>query len=110
LLTLGVATREREHGLELTSVLDGGAAERAGLSPGDVLVAIDRLRVTSRNLARRLARFESGERVTASVFRGDELLEVGLVLRTAPLDTAYLVAREGGDPKALERRRAWLGE
>jgi hypothetical protein len=33
-----------------------------------------------------------------------------LVLRTAPLDTAYLVAREGGDPKALERRRAWLGE
>jgi len=110
LLTLGVATREREHGLELTSVLDGGAAERAGLSPGDVLVAIDRLRVTSRNLARRLARFESGERVTASVFRGDELLEVGLVLRTAPLDTVYLVAREGGDPKALERRRAWLGE
>ncbi len=109
LLTLGVAVREREHGLELTSVLDGGAAERAGLNPGDVLVAIDRLRVTGRNLARRLARFESGERVTASVFRGDELLEVGIVLKAAPLDTCYLAVRDQADPAAVERRRAWLG-
>ncbi len=110
LLTLGVAVREREHGLELTSIFDGGAAERAGLNPGDVLIAIDRLRATGRNLARRLARFESGERVTASVFRGDELLEVGLVLKNAPLDTCYLVAQDRPDPQALERRRAWLGE
>ena len=109
LLTLGVAVREREHGLELTSVLAGGAAERAGLNPGDVLIAIDRLRVTGRNLARRLARFESGERVTASAFRGDELLEVGIVLKAAPLDTCYLAVRDQADPKAVERRRAWLG-
>lgn len=109
-LALGAATREREHGLELTSVLDGGAAQRAGLAPGDVLVAIDRLRVTGRNLARRLARFEAGERVTASVFRGDELLEVGIVLKPAPADTGYLVLREQAEPKARERRQAWLGE
>ena len=110
LLTLGAAVRDREHGLELTSVLDGGAAERAGLNPGDVLVAIDRLRVTSRNLARRLARFESGERVTATLFRGDELLEVGLVLKLAPLDTCYLAVRDQADPNAADRRQAWLGE
>jgi predicted metalloprotease with PDZ domain len=109
-LTLGVTVRERDHGLELASVLDGGAAERAGLNPGDVLVAIDRLRVTGRNLTRRLARFESGERVTASVFRGDELLEVGIVLKVAPLDTCYLVVRDQADAKAVERRKAWLGE
>jgi predicted metalloprotease with PDZ domain len=80
------------------------------LNPGDVLVAIDRLRVTGRNLARRLARFEEGERVTATVFRGDELLEVGLVLRAAPLDTCQLALREQAEPAARERRRAWLGE
>jgi predicted metalloprotease with PDZ domain len=110
LLALGVTVREREHGLELSSVLDGGAAERAGLNPGDVLVAIDRLRVTGRNLARRLARFENGERVTATVFRGDELLEVGIVLRPAPLDTCYLVVRDQADSKTVQRRRSWLGE
>ena len=86
-------------------------AERAGLNPGDVLVAIDRLRVTGRNLARRLARFESGERVTATVFRGDELLEVGIVLKPAPLDTCYLTVRDASRcRRPLERRRAWLGE
>jgi predicted metalloprotease with PDZ domain len=110
LLSIGAQTRELAHGLELTSVLDGGAAERAGLNPGDVLVAIDRLRVTGRNLARRLARFENGERVTATVFRGDELLEVGVVLKAAPLDTCYLAVRDQADSKAVERRRAWLGE
>lgn len=109
-LTLGAATREREHGVELVSVLEGGAAERAGLNPGDVLVAIDRLRVTGRNLARRLARFEDGERVTATVFRGDELVEAGLVLKRAPLDTCYLVVRDQADAEAAARRRAWLGE
>jgi predicted metalloprotease with PDZ domain len=110
MLSLGAQAREREHGLELTNVLDGGPAERAGLNHGDVLVAIDRLRVTGRNLARRLARFENGERVTATVFRGDELLEVGMVLKAAPLDTCYLTVREQAEQKALERRRAWLGE
>jgi predicted metalloprotease with PDZ domain len=77
---------------------------------GDVLVAVDRLRVTSRNLARRLGRFEPGERVTATLFRGDELIEAGLVLRPAPLDTCYLALHEEPDPAVLERRRAWLGE
>jgi hypothetical protein len=48
--------------------------------------------------------------VTASVFRGDELLEVGIVLKAAPQDTCYLTAREKDDPQALERRKAWLGE
>ena len=109
-LALGAVCRERGHGLELTSVLDGGPAQRAGLNPGDVLIAVDRLRVTDRNLRRRLARFESGESVTATIFRGDELLEVGLVLKLAPFDTCYLVAGEQAAPDALRRRLAWLGE
>jgi predicted metalloprotease with PDZ domain len=61
-------------------------------------------------LKRRLARFESGERITASVFRGDELLEVGLVLKAAPLDTCYLALAEAPVAEALARRQAWLGE
>jgi predicted metalloprotease with PDZ domain len=109
-LALGAVTREREHGVELTTVFDDGPAGQAGLNPGDVLVALDRLRVTGRNLARRLARFEDGERVLATVFRGDELLDVELVVRRAPLDTCYLWLRDGADAETAERRRAWLGE
>lgn len=109
ILSLGIAYRDRDHGLELTSVLDGGPAQRAGLNPGDVLIAVDRLKVNAANLKRRLARFESGERITASVFRGDELLEVGLVLRPAPADTCHLALAENAPPDVLARREAWLG-
>jgi predicted metalloprotease with PDZ domain len=110
LLALGIAYRERDAGVELTTVIDGGPAQRAGLNPGDVLIAVDRLKVNERNLKRRLTRFESGVRVTASVFRGDELIVVGLVLRPAPADTCYLALDERAEAGALERRRAWLGE
>jgi predicted metalloprotease with PDZ domain len=109
-LTLGATWRERDLGLELTGVLDGGPAQRAGLNPGDLLVALDRLRVNERNLKRRLARLEAGERVTASVFRGDELLEVGLVVRQASADTCYLELDEHAGAAARARRQAWLGE
>ena len=109
-LSLGVTYRDRASGLELTSVLDGGPAQRAGLNPGDVLVAIDRLKVDASNVKRRLARFESGERVTASVFRGDELIEVGLVLRPAPADTCVLKLDDEAPREARARRKAWLGE
>src|SRR5690606_37567988 len=108
-LTLGVTYRARPDGLELTAVLDGGPAQRAGLSPGDVLIALDRLRVGERNLKRRLARFEDGERITATVFRGDELLEVGLVLAAAAPDTVWLRVVDDAEPAAVARRAAWLG-
>jgi predicted metalloprotease with PDZ domain len=110
LLSLGVGFREHAGGVELTAVIDGGPAQRAGLNPGDVLIAVDRLKVSDRNLKRRLARFEAGERITASVFRGDELVEVGLVMRPAPHDTAYLAVDEEAGPDAAQRRGAWLGE
>lgn len=108
-LTLGVTYRPRPDGLELTTVLDGGPAQRAGLSPGDVLIALDRLRVGEHNLRRRLARFEDGERITATVFRGDELLEVGLVLAAAAPDTVWLRVVDDAEPAAVARRAAWLG-
>jgi predicted metalloprotease with PDZ domain len=109
LLSLGVGFREHPAGVELTAVIDGGPAQRAGLNPGDVLIAVDRLKVSDRNLKRRLARFEAGERVTASVFRADELVEVGLVMRPAPLDTAFLALDDQAAPDAAQRRQAWLG-
>ncbi len=108
--TLGATYRARPDGVELTAVLDSGPAQHAGLVPGDVLVALDRLKVNERNLRRRLARCEAGQRVTAAVFRGDRLLEVDLVLGEAPADTCWLrVVAEAG-PAAVARRDAWLGE
>jgi predicted metalloprotease with PDZ domain len=108
-LWLGANHRGRDHGIELTAVFAEGPAERAGLEPGDVLIALDRLKISDRNLKRRLSRFEPGERVTASFFRGDELIEAGLVLQPAPQDTCWLQLDERAGRAAAERRKAWLG-
>ena len=57
----------------LAAVHDGSAAQKAGLSAGDVLVAIDGLRVTGSNLDSLLARYLPGAKVEVHAFRRDEL-------------------------------------
>lgn len=107
---LGAAVRARDEGLELVAVLDGTAAQRAGLNPGDVLIALGGLRVDERTLKQRLQRFEPGERIRAAAFRGDELLEVEIELAPPVRDTAYVEIDAAAATDAAERRRAWLGE
>ena len=60
----------------LAQVHEGGAAHRAGLSAGDVLVAIDGLRVTGNpaNLEALLGRYRVGASVEIHAFRRDELM------------------------------------
>ncbi|UGQ46963.1 M61 family metallopeptidase [Massilia endophytica] len=61
---------------KLSSVHEGGAAHRAGLSAGDLLVAIDGLRVTGNpaNVDTLLARYSVGDTVEVHAFRRDELM------------------------------------
>jgi predicted metalloprotease with PDZ domain len=68
---------------KLTQVHEGGAAHQAGLSAGDVLVAIDGLRVTGNpsNVDTLLARYRVGDTVTVHAFRRDELMTFDLQLQ-----------------------------
>ncbi len=61
---------------KLSSVHEGGAAHRAGLSAGDVLVALDGLRVSGNpnNLEALLNRYKVGAQVELHAFRRDELM------------------------------------
>jgi len=80
-LSLGAKTSV-EHGLvKLTQVLDDGAAQRAGLSAGDVLVALDDLKATPDALAQLLARKRVGDKVEVLAYRRDELQRFVLTLR-----------------------------
>jgi predicted metalloprotease with PDZ domain len=106
--TFGARTADDPAGAKLTHVLDGGAAQQAGLGAGDVLVAIDGLRVTGRSLERHLERHRPGARVRVHAFRRDELVEADVVLQASPHDTCYLVVA-GGDAARRRRRAAWLG-
>jgi predicted metalloprotease with PDZ domain len=105
---LGVQTEPAEGGARLKHVLDGGAARRAGLAAGDVIVAVDGVRATHAGLERALAGFEPGSSVRVHAFRRDELLEVSVSLAEAPQDTCVLTLVEGADEATRRRRDAWL--
>ncbi len=72
--TLDVRTQAEPGGLRLKTVHEHGPAHRAGLSAGDLLIAIDGLRVTdAAGLDSVLDARRPGKRVVLHVFRRDEL-------------------------------------
>ena len=70
-------------GVKLTQVHEGGAAHQAGLSAGDVLIAVDGLRVNANpsNLDQLCARYRVDDTVTVHAFRRDELMTFDVTLQ-----------------------------
>ncbi len=66
---------------KLSAIHEGGAAHRAGLSAGDLVVAIDGLRVTATNLDALLGRYAVGDTVQVHAFRRDELMTFDVQLQ-----------------------------
>jgi predicted metalloprotease with PDZ domain len=105
---LGMRTVRDNADCKVANVYEHGPAHRAGVSAGDVLVAIDGLRVNGTNLDSLLSRYRIGDALALHVFRRDELLLLELVLAgdDAPAVTLSAESR----PIAVARlREAWLG-
>ena len=93
--SLGIKTVTEGDSIRLATVFDDGAAQAAGLASGDVLIALDGLRVTPASLERMLARYHPGDILKIHAFRRDELMEFSLRLTAPDRDTAQLTALPG---------------
>ena len=91
--SLGAKTSNEGNEVRLATVYSAGAAQQAGLSAGDVLVAIDGLRVTPTTLDRQLMRRRAGDTITVHAFRRDELLTVELCLAPPVPGSSCLTAK-----------------
>jgi len=109
-LSLGASFEPAGGGLRLTTVLDGQPAQGAGLAPGDIIVALDRIQAGSDTLEERLGRYEEGDEILVSFFRGDLLSEARLRLARAPADTCFIQVDAAAPAEAQALRRAWLGD
>jgi len=94
--------------LKLLHVYSAGAAERAGLAPNDVLVAIDGIRASADAINALVTRRSPGERIPMLAFRRDELVSVEVELLAAPLDTCHLALQTDAPERAVALREAWL--
>lgn len=106
---LAAVVREQDGWPRLSQAIEGGAAQRAGLAPGDRIVAIDGIHVPARDFSRRVARLPVGEVLPVHVLRDDRLQQRELVLDEPARDRCRLKPRDDRDPETARRRAQWLG-
>ncbi len=106
--TIGVKINAEANGdAKLAQVFDSGAAQAAGLSAGDCVVAVDGLRVSALTLEKRMRSYPVGAAVTLTAFRRDELMTFQVTLQAHSAQTCVLTMQDTPiDAKA--RRNAWL--
>lgn len=99
-VSLGARFKATAHGLELQVTFADEAAQRAGLSAQDRIIALDQLQVTADNYRELMQRYRSGDEVKIHAFRRDELFVTTLTWQ-APKASNFLLnvtdhSRAGG--------------
>lgn len=105
--SLNVRVHQKGGLCKLASVHETGPAHQAGLSAGDLLIAIDSLRVTGSNLDGLLQRYRVGDVVQVHAFRRDELMSFEVTLESDITPNYSLVMRDK-PIAAAKLRKAWL--
>ncbi|MEC4721466.1 M61 family metallopeptidase [Noviherbaspirillum sp. CPCC 100848] len=105
--SLGIRTTREGNDCKLANVHEGGPAHAAGMSAGDLLIAVDGLRVNAGNLDAVLARYRAGDAVLLHAFRRDELMAFNAVLVQGDAPQVTLEAQDKPLPQARKRAK-WL--
>jgi len=100
----GIFVKEIGSGLRIERTTELGAAQLAGLSAGDVVVAIDGLQLSLARLEKKLLLASAGDRWRVHAFRRDELHQFDLELQPASASTIVLECASVNPPE----RQHWL--
>ena len=106
---LGARTAHHQAGVELLSVISGGGAQQSCLIAGDVIIAVDGLKVMHKNIQQRIAQLPPGEATTIHAFRRDEIMEFSFMPQLAEPDTCDLWIKHASKRFPVQQRRLkWL--
>jgi predicted metalloprotease with PDZ domain len=106
---LGLKLAGGNGAARVANVYDDGPAQAAGVSAGDVLLALDGIKLDGGNLDKLLERRSPGEVVRVHAFRRDELMEFELTLDAPPKTRISLKPAARPAAAALQLRKGWLG-
>ncbi|MEQ1725245.1 MAG: trypsin-like peptidase domain-containing protein [Sphingopyxis sp.] len=94
---------ERSHGEFVQRVVPDGAADRAGIRPGDVVLRINNLNVTpDNNLSFIVANIAPGTRVPVELIRDGRRMTVNATVATRPSAEELAASTPNFDPEAQE--------
>ncbi len=102
--SLGIRGQMSDGAFLIQQVVRGGAAEAAGLSAGDAIIAVDGLKVSSA-LEKTIASYAVDATLCIHAFRRDELMTFDVRLKAAAFDSCSLAL---GDGAARERAEQWI--
>ncbi|MDF1782139.1 MAG: PDZ domain-containing protein [Alcanivoracaceae bacterium] len=104
-VNIGVRIADDPLGARVTVAFEQGSAMAAGLSAGDVIVAVDGVKTDARKFDEQLLAYQPGELIELHAFRGDELMRFKITLTPAEETIAWLSIDEVGLTPAGQR---WL--
>jgi predicted metalloprotease with PDZ domain len=105
----GIKTKQSSHGLQITAVEKNSPAWQAGLMLDDIIVAVNGLRITGKDLSERLKNFKPKERLRVTYFRRDELDTRMVVLGTTPKAKLKIVPLEQVSKNQKAFFKQWTG-
>ena len=107
-VSIGVRFKANNLGAEITQVFSDQNAEQAGLSAGDIIIAINNLQVNKSNVEKMINSYSSGSELIIHAFRRDELKVFNLTLTPAEMTTCYLQINNKATTEQKERQKKWL--
>ncbi len=93
---LGVRTQDAQPGAKVKEVVKGSAAEKAGLSEGDIIVAVDGKNIeTSQDLSKTIAEYDKGDAVKIRIERNGKSDDLMAKLQAPAMDKIPFQALPG---------------
>jgi serine protease Do len=95
---------ERDSGVILSDVTPQGAAEAAGLQPGDIVLAVDEMPMEhARDLAGTVFQHVFGDQITVDVLRGKERFQKSVAVLARPRSPVDLEGLASRDAQLIRR-------
>ncbi len=96
--SLGAQLKEVDDGVKIISTREAEAAQQAGLSAGDIIIAVNGLKASLKMLQGIFRRLPAGRQLRIHAFRRDELMTFELSLQAAEADTVVLSVEQENLP------------
>lgn len=107
---LGIRTVKHPYGAKIANVYDGGAAQLCGLSAGDIIISVNRIKTDHSQCVEYISTFPPGTNITIHAFHRDELTVFEAVPQEKPrhIVKLELISEDELEETVLLRRQSWL--
>ena len=105
---MGAKFANSNRGVLLQNVYTDGPAMKAGLSAGDVIIAVDHVEAQYSTFFDTISSKTPGTTITVHAFRRDELTVSTVTLSIPPKTVAYFTKKDSASPQDVLRKYAWL--